>query len=122
MEQGLTPQRVIAELTRSPHGELSAYAPIAKQAVAQDPAFFAHLIAWNHVHGQVRDAKLALPVLALQPSLLHEPVLVDNALAHLASLDPRNLLRALRFALAPQVVAPGLKRQLRRLVERYLYT
>ena len=44
-EQGLTKQRIFAELSKSPHGKLSEYVEIGKQAVATEGEFFKHLIA-----------------------------------------------------------------------------
>lgn len=117
-ETGLTKNQVIKELTRSAHGALQAYVPIGRPAAQQDPEFFAHLIAWNELHGQVRDAKVALPVLALASTFASDSVFPENALAHLAKLDPRNFVRALDFA--HEIKTPGRGRQLRKLVERYL--
>jgi len=118
MESGLTRNRVISELTRSPHGDLAQYAPIGLQAAAEDPNFFAHLVAWNARKGQIRDAKVALPVLALTAAALRDDVeLRDNAIAHIVSLDPRNLVRAVRFAKSQPVQE---RRRVSRAVEQYL--
>lgn len=104
--------RIISELARSPHGDLAAYIPVGARAVAEDSEFFAHLIAWNQIKGQIRDSKVALPVIGLAGE--HR----ENSLAHLAKLDPRNLLRAVRFS---RTTAPkGSRLGVRRLVERYL--
>lgn len=116
-EQGLTRNAVIQELIRSPHGELDQYVPIGKRAATEEPEFFAHLIAWNRSKGAIRDSKVALPVIQLSAGLVHEEF-SENALAHLATLDPRNLVRALRFG--KSVKTPGYGRGIRRLVERYL--
>lgn len=98
METGLTRNSIIAELSRSPHGELKEYIPLGKRAAKEDPQFFAHLIAWDRVKGQIRDAKVALPVVSLmEPNLDAE--FVENALAHLALLGPREMLRGVRFVL-----------------------
>jgi hypothetical protein len=83
--------------------KFDAYKAIV-QAVAEDPEFVAHLIAWNFRKGQVRDSKIALPVLAL--AVRGEYVFTDNALAHLALLPPRDLARALRYGqMVPGVAA-----------------
>jgi hypothetical protein len=113
-EVGLTKQRIIAELTKSPHGKLEAYVPVGRQAVDSDPEFFAHLIAWAAVKSEIRDVKVALPVLALAHNDNRE--FSENALAHLADLAPRDLLRALDFAR----LLKHHPRYLRRFVERYL--
>lgn len=116
MERGLTKQQIITELTRSPHGALAEYVPVGQPATRQEPEFMAHLIAWNRRNGQIRDAKVGLPVVYLsQPQAA---AFLDNALAHLAMLDPRNLVRALRFA--REIRTPGAGGALRRMVEKYL--
>jgi hypothetical protein len=115
-KSGLTRQRIVAELSRSPHGKLSEYVGIGKAAVEQEGEFFAHLIAWDRTNGQIRDSKVALPVIGL--AFQNEPEFVDNSLAHLALLAPRELSRAYRFAL--ELRPKGKMRQIRRGVEAYL--
>lgn len=117
METGLTKQRVIAELSKSSHGALKDYLDIGRKAVAEDGAFYQHLIAWDRTHGQIRDSKVAMPVIGL--AYERDPELVDNSLAHIALLGPRELARAYRFAL--EIRLPGKMRELRRLVESYLH-
>lgn len=116
-EVGLTKNQMLSELTRSPHGKLAEYVPLGLKASAQDPEFYAHLIAWNRLKGQIRDSKVALPVIALKTAELPEEF-VENALAHLAVLGPRELERALRFAL--EIRIPGQTRKLVRVVRQYL--
>jgi hypothetical protein len=116
-ETGLTRQRILSELSKSPHGSLKEYLPIGKQAVQQEGEFYQHMLAWDRTHGQIRDSKVALPVIGL--AFENDAELVDNALAHIALLGPRELARAYRFAL--EVRLPGKMRQLRRLVEDYLH-
>lgn len=142
MEKGLTKREIIAKLSESPHaggvgkvkkGEkvaaltpdeklmarvtalTKAYASVMGTAAQEDALFFAHLVAWNHIKGQVRDAKVALPVIALKHAG-GDADYVENALAHLADLRPREFLRAREFAQA--VGTP--QRLLDRLTERYL--
>lgn len=114
-ESTWTKAEIISTLTRSPHGKLTDYLPQAAPAAAQDADFFAHLIAWNRRKGQIRDAKVALPVIALAAKPKH-PAHVENALAHLAALGPREFARAVSFA--RDIKAPS--RLMRRLVARYL--
>lgn len=116
-EQGITKQRLIAELSKSVHGSLKEYVPIGKQGVQQEGEFFQHLVAWDRTHGQIRDSKVALPIVGL--AFEKDEELVDNALAHIALLGPRELARAYRFGL--EIRLPGKMRQLRRLVEDYLH-
>lgn len=117
-ESGLTKNQIIAELTRSSHahgmvkvrndgkvtkgGSLSEYVPVGKRAATEQPEFFAHLIAWNQIKGQVRDAKVALPVVSLLSATFPDEF-VSNSLAHIATLGPRELLRAYRFSLDAKV-------------------
>jgi hypothetical protein len=98
-EQGITKNQIIQELAKSPHGNLKEYVPTAQRAAQEDCEFLAHLIAWNERNGQIRDSKVALPVISLSVPTF-ETELVENSLAHLAKLDPRNLVRAVRFALS----------------------
>src|SRR4051812_16823684 len=96
-ETGLTKNAILSELARSPHGKIEEYVPICRQATEQEPEFTAHLISWNRTKGQVRDSKVALPVISLTvPGL--DPEFEDNALAHVALLGPRELERAYKFA------------------------
>lgn len=96
VETGLTKQQTIQMLTRSPHGDLNEYTDTMRAAVREDPEFAAHLISWNRLNGQIRDAKVALPTISLAGRYPDE--LTENSHAHLALLDPRNLVRAVRFS------------------------
>ena len=122
MERGLSKNQIIAQLTRSPHGKLEEYLAVGLEASRQEPEFTAHLIAWNHAKGQIRDSKTALPVIHLSTlGGIDADEFNSNALAHLSKLDPRNLLRAIRFAKSANFPADGgFRRQVRRLVHRYL--
>jgi hypothetical protein len=118
-EKGITKQKIIAELTRSPHGKLNEYLQVGIPAVNQDPSFVSHLIAWDAIKGQVRDAKVALPVVMLrQYGINKDDELLDNAFAHLAKLGPRELLRAFKFGL--EIRLPTRMRRLRALLSLYL--
>jgi len=86
--------QLISEILHIGHGDLSIYNNIGIKATKAEPELFAHLIAWNHVKGEVRDSKVALPILALRGEF-HE--LYENAVAHLCLLDPRNFLRAIKY-------------------------
>ena len=123
-ETGLTRSQLIVELTRSPYGDLESYLPVGLRYAEQDPDFFAHLVSWNHAKGSVRDAKVALPVIALDVAerltddVAAWRVLTDNALAHLADLRPRQLVQALAFTREAKTMVN--RRLLRRFVTRYL--
>lgn len=115
MEKGLTKNQIVNELTKSPHGNLKEYVDMGKKAIAAEAEFFAHMVAWNQKNGQVRDAKVALPVVTLTDRTQPEEF-TENALAHVVSLDPRNLVRAVQFA--KDLKTNG--HQMRRLIQNYL--
>jgi hypothetical protein len=117
IETGVTPRQLISELARSPHGKLAEYVPMGQRAATEQPEFLAHLIAWNQRKGQVRDSKVALPVVSLSVAAFNDPEFVSNSLGHLAMLGPRELLNAVRFAL--EIRLPQRMRMLRRLVQHY---
>lgn len=117
MEKGLTKNQIISELAKSPHGDFKAYLPIGKQAIAEDADFYAHLVAWNQRKGQIRDAKVALPIIGLTVKGPKE--YRDNALANLAMLDPRSLSRAVAFGRSLKIPSANDKR-LSLMVRRYL--
>jgi hypothetical protein len=94
-ETGLTRQRILSELSKSPHGSLKEYLPIGKQAVLQEGEFYQHMLSWDRTHGQIRDSKVALPVIGL--AFEKDEELLDNSFAHIALLGPRELARAYRF-------------------------
>lgn len=119
MERGLTKNQIISELTRSPHGKLTEYLATGQKMAMEEPEFMAHLIAWDKIKGQIRDAKVALPVVSLTvPNFPEE--LAENSFAHLALLGPRELLRSYRFALEIRNGTALPRRKMRTLVERYL--
>lgn len=120
MESGLTREKIFSELTKSPHGKLDEYLPIGVKAEKEGPEFFARLIAWNAKHGEIRDSKVALPLISVAALAGSSPgnELLDNALAHLAMLAPRDLLRGLRFAKDQKL--NGRRQILTRLVGLYL--
>lgn len=115
MEQTFNRKEIIGTLTKSLHGNRAAYLPLVQQAIAADAEFMAHLTAWNHRCGQVRDAKVALPVAALTVRR-QEAAFIENACALLADLPTFMFLQATE--LAKDHGAPT--RLLRRLTERYL--
>lgn len=114
-QRALTRAQIITQLTKSPHGDLAEYEDVGRMAARDEQEFFAHLIAWNDVRGNIRDSKVALPVLALTGTIERE--FIENAVALIAKLRPRDFLRALDYART--VKAPD--RLLRRLASRYCY-
>lgn len=95
-EIGLSKNEIITQLARSEHGDLTKYIPMGIRATKEHPDFMAHLLVWNSQKGQIRDSKIALPLVMLQVPGLDEEF-VDNALAHISRFGPRELLKAFRF-------------------------
>lgn len=62
---GITRNTILNQLQQSYHGKLEQYRPIIGGACSSDPEFLAHLVAWDFTHGQIKDAKIALPVITL---------------------------------------------------------
>jgi hypothetical protein len=119
MESQFTKNKILSELAKSPHGNLQEYMPVGQQAAQLEPEFMAHLISWNMVKGDVRDSKVALPVVSLTvPQFTAVPEFIENSLAHFAALGPRELVRAYRFALA--VRPKGFVNRLGNIIETYL--
>jgi len=74
------------QLNRSVHGSLSEYRPVIEKP-ASPIRFLAHLIAFDFVNGQIKDTKIALPVLTLASREFPDE-LSENSLAHLALQPP----------------------------------
>jgi len=91
----VTRNQIVNQLMRVGHGKFDIYQDVGLKAVKSEPELFAHLIAWNNKFGQVRDTKVAFPVIALRGK--PDAELYENAVAHMCLLDPRNLERAIRF-------------------------
>lgn len=90
-EVSITKNKIISELARSAHGALKEYVPVGQEAARREPEFMAHLIAWNERNGEIRDSKVALPVVSLSVESFNDPEFVANSLAHIAKQGPREL-------------------------------
>lgn len=99
MKEQVTVSRneIVSALMQVGHGDLTVYTDVGLRAVRQESELLAHVIAYNFIKGEVRDSKVALPVLALRGE--YDQELCENAIAHLCLLDPINLVRAQRFNL-----------------------
>jgi len=104
-------QSLINELLQSRHGDLPAYVPSTDKA-AEDPEFLSKLIVWNLAKGEIRDTKIALPMIALHHFGKDEKDLAENAMACLCSLDPRSLVKAYRFKKILNRIIPGGNRRI----------
>lgn len=96
-EAGLTANQLIAELSRSAHGDYNAYGPVATKAATEQSDLLAHLIAYNLTNGSIRDSKVAFPAISLMLPGFPE-ALRENSMAALASLSPRDFLAGVKFA------------------------
>lgn len=116
----ISQNEIINQLLKVGHKNLDIYTDIGLRAVKNEPELFAHMIAWNHLKGQVRDTKTALPVIALRGDPDEE--FFENAVAHLCQLDPRNLVRAVMFHKSGKLppVTPGGGAKMKEGIKRYL--
>ncbi len=94
METSIERSRLLGTLLKVKHRELTDYVGDVLPGAVSDPELFAHIMAWNHEHGKIRDTKVAFPIFALRTSAMDDRELTENAMAHLASLGPRELARA----------------------------
>lgn len=117
-EIGIQRSDIVGKLNLSLHGDLAAYNGVIGQACKQDPEFLAHLISFDFTNGQIKDTKVALPVITLASKDFPDE-LVENSLAHLAMQSPREMLKALRFAIASNT--PGRRQKaLQKTIRAYL--
>jgi len=121
-ETGLRPNELIAELGKSPHGDLKQYVPVLKRAATEQPELTAHLMSYNALHGEIRDSRVAFPPITLSVGQFSDVEYIENSLAHMASLPVRDFERSFRFSKELGYADARRGRQVRRLVERYLRT
>jgi len=117
-ELGVTRNEIVNKLNLSLHGDLPAYQGVIGAACKQDPEFVAHLISFDFTNGQIKDSKIALPVITLASRDFPDE-LIENSLAHIAMQPPREMLKAVRFAIASNTTARRQK-SLDRVVRGYL--
>lgn len=117
-QNGTTRADIINKLNLSVHGDLASYQGVIGEACKKDPEFLAHLIAFDFTNGQIKDTKIALPVITLASKDFPDG-LVENSLAHIAMQDPRSIARALRFSI--DIGAPARRqRMLEKTIRQYL--
>lgn len=116
--------QLIAGLFKIGHGDLKLYVEAGLQAAKYDPNLFAHVVAYNAATGEVRDSKVAFPVIALRGLSKGDDELAQNAVAHLLILGPRELYRAYDFSksLTAQglVISGGYRPLLQEGIQQYL--
>jgi len=118
MEKGLVRSEILNKLNLSVHGKLTEYNAVIGQACKEDAEFMAHLIAYDFVNGQIKDTKIALPVITLASKEFPDE-LVENSVAHLAMQPPRELVKALKFSIDSG--APARRQKLlEKTIRRYL--
>ena len=91
----ISKQEIVNQILKIGHNDLLGFVDPGIKAINVDPELFGHLIAWNAKQGEVKDSKVALPIIALRGTPDNE--LYENAVAHLCQLDPRNLMKAIDF-------------------------
>jgi hypothetical protein len=117
-ELGVTRTEILNKLNLSLHGKLEGYRDVIGAACKQDPEFLAHLIAWDFINGQIKDTKIALPVITLASKEFPDE-LTENSLAHLAMASPRDMAKALEFSIASGATARR-QRAVEKTIRRYL--
>lgn len=113
----ITRNEIISSLVKSPHGAVEQYQDMVQKAARQEPEFLAHLIAWNLQKCEVRDALVAIPAYSLSVPEFPQD-LRENSLACLATLSPRDFLRAMELAFKVRCLGNGMA--LERLVKWYV--
>jgi hypothetical protein len=117
-------QSIINQLVKSHHGELKEYVNLGLDASKNDPEFLAHLICWNLVKGEIRDSKVALPIINLRTLKKENKEFAENAIASLMTLDPRNLVKAYRFnkelTKLGMTISGGFRKMLEEALKKYL--
>lgn len=89
--QQYSQSELLGLLMQIQHGAVGNYIPVALPAAQVNAELFAHLVAWDHASGKVRDSKRALPVVALRGVSVEQAEFAENAVAHLLLLAPREL-------------------------------
>ena len=87
-------QKLVSGLMKIGHGNLVLFTDPGLQAARTDPELFAHFVAWNEVRGKVRDSKVAYPPIALRGVDRGDNELAENAVAHMVSQGPRELIKS----------------------------
>lgn len=117
-QNGTTRADIINKLNLSVHGDLASYQGVIGEACKKDPEFLAHLIAFDFTNGQIKDTKIALPVITLASNDFPDG-LVENSLAHIAMQDPRSIARALKFSI--DIGAPARRQRIfEKAIRQYL--
>jgi hypothetical protein len=115
---------MLSALLKIEHGNLENFVSEALPTAEREPGLFAHAMAWNQNNGRVRDSKIAFPILALRTEAMENEELAQNAVACLASLDPRQLVKAYQFNKSlssnGKTIRHGRRRMLEDALKRYL--
>lgn len=117
-------REIINQLVKSKHGDLMDYENIGLEASKSDPEFFAHLLPWNSFKGEIRDSKIALPILNLRTLSKEDKEFAENAISSLMLLDPKNLSKAYEFnktlSKNGKVISGGHRRMFEKGIKKYL--
>lgn len=119
-----TRNELISSLLKIGHRDLTGYIAPGLAAASTDADLFGHLIAWNEQTNKVRDAKVALPPLALRGLTRQDADLAENAVAHMLLLGPRELVRSYEFSKqltrSGYPVSAGWRKLMQSGIQRYL--
>ena len=119
-KETFNPNMMISQLLKSHHGSLQNYVAPAVAAANASPDFLARLITWNLAKGEIRDTKVALPVISLRTFGKDDSDLAENAIANLLSLDPRSVVKAYHFNKELSATGSNITGGHRRLLEKGL--
>ncbi len=123
-KEKISKNEIINELVKSRHGKYNDYVPLVMKAGKEEPEFLQKLMTWNLSHGEIRDSKVAMPIISLRTLNGDSNDLAENAIANLMTLDPRNLVKAYLFN--KELVKEGMsipcgrRRILQESIQRYL--
>ena len=96
-EQAFIPNRVISQLLQSHHGNFNPYINPVMEMGNTNPEFVSKLITWNTKKGEIRDTKVALPIISLRTFAKDDKEFAENAVANLLMMDPRSIVKAYEF-------------------------
>ena len=113
---------LVNSLSQSAHGDYDKYKDITYKAAENDPDFLAHFIAWSIAKSEIRDSKVAIPILSLRK--IRNNALAENSIAALMTLSPRDLVKAYRFnkklSAGKEIIVEGKRAYLQEAIQEYL--
>lgn len=123
------PKKLLNVLNFSFKGDYEKYESVVLEATRNDPFFLAKVINYNRDKSEIKDSKVALPILALRNLDLIdnervEKEVVENAIANLMLLSPRDLVKAYEYnkklSKSNRVIRKGWRTLLNQSINKYL--